>query len=202
MAFFKEWTSRLWAGLDHVVAELEDHDALVESSLRTLGQRAEKTRLELERARADGTRLRSQLALEQRNVETWREAAACEETDAEALRLLRRARRARARERRLAQQLKEHTDAEARFGERAAALTERIDALKRRQHLMRTRTAEVVARDAEPLELAPIEEVFERWDVSLTRAEHLADPFGELERQEEERSLLVELAELRRGAPE
>lgn len=201
MKIVKAWASRIWAGLDGVVAELEDHDALVESALRELEHAGKRTRRELEGVRAHGAGLRNRRALERESIDTWRTAAAREDDDAEAVELLRRARRAATREAQLHERLEEHARAERRLADQAASLAERIEALKRRQHLMRTRTAQVEAREAVPVEIAPVEEVFERWDVSLTRAEHLADAdaFSELEREEEERTLLVELAELRRG---
>jgi hypothetical protein len=64
---------------------------------------------------------------------------------------------------------------------------------------MRTRRAQAEAMPAIRLDDAPIEEIFERWDMVLTRAEHIGDPFGDLEREEEERALVEELGLLRRN---
>ena len=75
MAIFKAWASRLWAGLDRVVAELEDHDALIESALRELDRAAAKTRAELEGVRADRASLHARLSRERTSIEAWRAAA-------------------------------------------------------------------------------------------------------------------------------
>jgi phage shock protein A len=199
MGLLKSWASRLWSQVDHAVAELEDHDALVDAALRELEVAAKKARRELARVRGDGEALRSRLAQERVNATAWRKDAATSPTDEGALELLRHARRARRRAAHLEARVREHGAAEARLDEHATLLRERLETLARQHHLMRTRRAQAEAMPAIRLDDAPIEEIFERWDMVLTRAEHIGDPFGDLEREEEERALVEELGLLRRN---
>jgi len=194
---FKSFAARLWSRIDGVVAELEDHDALVESALSELDHAEKKARRELERVRADGVAIRQRLAQERVNADAWRVAAAKQRSDVEALELLRQSRRARRRATHLEARIHEHAAAEGRLADHATALRERIETLTRQHHLMRTRRAQAEAMPPISLDDVPIEELLERWDMVLTRAEHVGDPFGELEREEEERALAEELRELR-----
>jgi phage shock protein A len=196
MRFFKAWGARLWSGLDDVVAELEDHDALIGAALRELEDAERSAKRELERVSSDGVTLRNRLAQERVNAAAWRLAAARQSSDVDALELLRQARRARNRARHLLLRLEEHSTAEGRLTNHATSLRERIETLKRQHQLMRTRTAQAEAMPA--LSLDPIEELFERWDMTLSRAEHLGDPFDEMHREEEERAVRQELRELRK----
>jgi len=197
MTFIKAWATRIWSGIDQVVAGLEDHDALIEAALRELAMAEHKACRELDRVRRDGVELRRRLAQERVNAKAWRADAARQRSDAEALVLLRQARRARHRAQHLGARVEEHGSAERRLQDHATGLTERIETLKRQHHLMRTRTAQAESAPVVALETAPIEELFERWDMTLSRAEHLGDPFDELQREEEERALYEELRELR-----
>jgi phage shock protein A len=203
MGSFRGWASRLWSRVDRAVAELEDHEALVEAALAELAQAEKGARSELARVRRDGEALRGRMAQEKANAAAWRRTAADEPNDEVALDLLRHARRARARAKHLAERFYEHTVAESRLEEHADHLRERIESMKRQHHLMRTRRAQAEALPSVVgVDDASIEALFERWDMVLTRAEHVKDPFDELSREEEERALRVELRALRHRGEE
>ncbi len=71
--------------------------------------------------------------------------------------------------------------------------------MKRQRHVMRTRSAQAEALPSTVgVDDGTIEALFERWDMALTRAELVKDPFDELSREEEERLLREELSALRR----
>jgi hypothetical protein len=143
------------------------------------------------------------MAQEKANAAAWRRTAAEERDDEAALELLRHARRARARAKHLAERFYEHTVAESRLEEHAEHLRERIESMRRQHHLMRTRRAQAEAMPSiVGTDDASLEALFERWDMVLTRAEHVEDPFDELSREEEEQALRAELRALRRRGEE
>ena len=82
-----------------------------------------------------------------------------------------------------------------------AELADRIEALRRQHHVMRTRTAHVEALPETFRDGAQIEEFFDRWDHALVRAEGFVDlgdgDYGVLRSQQDEEDLRRELRELR-----
>jgi phage shock protein A len=202
MTFLKAWATRVWSGIDRAVAEIEDHDALVEVAIREVAEAARLTRAELDRMAHDGATLRDQLGRERNHADAWRRRAADEASDVEALVLLRRAQRARARADKLRAHLDEHARIEARLVDRVATLTERLDVLERQHREMRSRSAKAEAWAAASFEETPVEALFDRWDMSLAYTEHAGDidaaTFDELAYEQEDHALRRELAELRK----
>ncbi len=206
MGVFKEIAGRLWSGLDKMVAEIEDHDALVDSALRQLKHVSHGARGELVRVRADGAELAARLAQERKAEGDWRGRASDLDDDQQALECLRKARSARDRQVWLQQRLQEHARSQEQLEQHIASLVDRVAALQRQHHLMRTRTAHAEALPAIDADAGEIEEFFERWDKALTHAEYLGDPgdqaFDDLQRKQDELELRRELVELRNARSE
>jgi phage shock protein A len=201
IAAFKSWATRLWSGLDRVIAEVEDHDALVTAALRELAEAKDRADAELAGVRVEGLSLRRRLAADESAQKDAEQAAAREPDDAVAIEHLRSARRSRARAARLAGCLQEHATTEARLERRAAELADRLTTWRREHDLLKNRTARVLSpvpsEDGDS-----IDRLLDRWETILSRAGTLDDAaddaFAALSRHEEDRALKIELEELRR----
>lgn len=207
MNTFRRMSTSFVAHIDRVLGQIENHDALIESTLREMRRGAARAKTSLARVRRDGETLRRRHAEAESQEQTWRRrAVACRDKDEEkALECLRRAKRARADAEALETRLREHDVRERELTEEVRRLEHRVTELQERHHRMRTRAAcvEGVAQ-AEGVTGGPAQEIeaaFERWEERVAETElgtvPIGDPFAqEFDSAEELHDLRAELAEL------
>lgn len=210
MAHFKRWTSGLVTRVDSIVVQIENQEALVESALLDLGQRAARARAQLSRVHKDGETLRRRLTEADHEATLWRDRARTEPDQTRALECLRRAKRAAQRQAELAERAAEHDQAEQRLRRDVASIEQRLELVREQRNTMRTRQtrAEALAllRSVQGDGGYEVDQILERWDARILETEIVAgcaedayDPFMErFEREEEVADLIGELEALRK----
>jgi phage shock protein A len=206
---FKRWTVSMSSRLDQVIGQIENHEAVVTSTLREMQQAAARAKVQLRRVQSDGRLLQQRLRAEREAVETWRgRALSCGEGDSErAIECLRRSKRAAARTDELAERVADHRRSEQQLVKDVRQVEQRIVELNEKRNLMRTRQSRAEALQGlrcESLEVEQLQDVFDRWDTRVTDLELTAgttDPADALESEfvsrEERAALAAELEALR-----
>jgi len=210
MAHFKRWTSGLVTRVDSIVVQIENQEALVESAVVDLGQRAARARAQLTRVHKDGETLRRRLLESEHEATLWRDRARTEPDQTRALECLRRAKRAAQRQAELATRSTEHEHAEQRLRRDIATIEQRLEVVRGQLSMMRTRQtrAEALAllRNVQGDGGYEVDQILERWDARILETEIVAgcvedayDPFlDRFELEEEAADLLGELEALRK----
>ncbi len=206
---FRRVSSGLVASIDRVIGQVENHEALVEATLKEVRRGAARAKVSLARVRRDGDGLRARLTRATAEQEDWRRRAlGCRETDeAKALECLRRAKKAEREGAAVKERLEKHEESERRLSEEVEALQARVSELQERHNQMRTRDA--VARGSAGVDditsgaASDIESAFDRWEENLAMVEVArpatadVDTFArEFEAADDDAVLRAELEEL------
>lgn len=192
MKLLKRITTTLTASVDSAVRQIENHDALVEASIKNARHQVAESKVRLARARKEGERLTTECRKLREDEKCWAERAQTlashetemdEQTKQKALACLKR--------RNTCQQhivnyrsLSEKQDKlEAQMAEQLGNMQLRLDEMKLAQNQMRARhsNAEVqrVVNQLEPGSVDSLDDIFDRWDVKLTEAEMGQGSVGE-----------------------
>lgn len=209
MKRWKRWTTALVSRIDHVAAQVENHQALAESVIGDVRRAAARAKVQLARVLKDGERLARDLGQRREDEIRWRERARqCAESDEKrAIECLRRSKASHRQIPEIERRLEEHRKAETQLGRDVGAIEERLATLREQRNLMRTRQSRAEAMSqvagAESVGCGDLEEVFDRWDTRITELELDGDSMShvdslelEFEETEETEDLLAELAEL------
>jgi len=209
MSLFKRMSATLFARLDGVVSEIEDHEAVVRASIDELRQQVARARARLNQMLREEQRLGEHIDRQQQEAERWGERArgCAVDDEARALACLERRRHARRETERLQRSLISCREAAERLTRDIDESETRLEDLTRRYTEMRARqcgnAARTAGQDAEGSLLREVETCFERWDARLNDQElrfgakatsdALDDSFSREERDAELRAELDEL---------
>lgn len=212
MSIFKRLSATVFSGVDRVVSEIENHDAIVEVSVRDHQRALAKAKVRFNRLRADGQRLAKRLEeLQQAEAQWGRRAADQAERDQQtALQCLQKRRDCRRQIEGVEKALAEHRGAETRLAGELQTMEERINRVSQQRNLLRTRqsTADAMRtfKAIEDGSHIDIDDTFEKWEVKVMEAEIASgncDSTDDLEQQfldaETLEDLKTELAELTKG---
>ena len=209
---FRRLKRHVDARLDGMIAQVENHEALVESAIREVEASLERTEREHARVRKANLGLREGIREEHEAAASWRERALREPTEARGVECLRRSQRAQRRVDELAERLRENETLEARLLSRAAFLEQELGAFREQTALLRARQAR--NEDAGRPHAAgrtpgtDLAELFERWEARVRETELTSGslPFSiemlddEPRDAAEEAALVLELRELKEKA--
>lgn len=211
MNTFRRWTAGVFSRIDMIVAQVENHEALVNQALRELQQATARAHVQLKRVQRDGEQMRRQLADAQEASIQWKERAKRTVDDEKrALECLKRSKRAKRAVQELDRRVAEHERIEQQLAADVRGLEERLDKLKEQRNLMRTRQSRAEAMgvvQGGKIEIeGQIDEVFDRWEMRVTESEYAGgvtlsseDRFeDDFVSEEEADELRAELDELRR----
>ncbi len=214
MRRFKRLTLGVFARIDEMIAQIENHDATVNSMIQEMRRAAATAKVQLKKVQQDGRTIQTKLRENQEAVMIWRQrAAACAETEeTKALECLRRAKASKRRAESLAERAVEHTRTEQRLEQEVRQILQRLGELNEKQHLLKTRESRARALQCLNSDTATAEElqgVFNRWETRVEEMEITSgceDPNDHFEEQftsrEEEQELKEELLTLRRETDE
>jgi phage shock protein A len=212
MSLFKRLTASFTARVDHLVGQIENHDAVIGAAIADARHAAARAQVRLARLQAETQRLETRLGQLRDDEQTWaRRAVDCGATDQEkALECLRRRRLCQQQISGVAAALQRHQRAVAQLGADVRFAEQRISELVQQRSLLRTREATAEALHS-VAELAPnldnrLADTIERWEVRVSASELAAgsretgcaeDSLAqEFVTQEERASLEDELAQL------
>ena len=209
------WTASLVSRVDGMVTRIENHESLAASAIRDVRQAAARATVQLRRVRADGSRLRDELAARRDAEQSWKERAArVGDTDRDkAIECLRRSKRANRETVELERRLAEHERIEKQLASDVAVVEDRLSRLEDQRNVLVTRQSRAEAlgtvRDAQAPGGFDVDEVFGRWETRVAEREYAGAclPRGDdletsFSQEEEGEALGAELDDLlERGAP-
>lgn len=210
MRRIKRWTTTIVASFDSMIGQIENHEALINSSIREMQEAGSRARVQLRRVKTDGQGMRKRLLeLEETRV-LWKERAlaVAEEDKQRALECVRRVKRAEREKGALEEQEREHSKIEKQLTDDLAQMEERLQKLKQQRNILKTRQYRVdalkAARGEDSHLYSEMDEIVDRWDQKVSQCEFFADIAPHLEdelevefsNKEEESDLEAELREL------
>ena len=213
MSIIKRLSATLVSGIDKVVGEIENHDAVIQTSLNEMRKRIAEAKVRLGQVQREEARLQQKIQEQQGNVERWRQRAIDSakgeaREEAKALDCLQRGHRCR-------QQIDKLEQARAQYRQSADKLAldiesseQRLLEMKQKHTLMRARQSSSSALnatgDADAARL--LDTTFDRWEINISQAETVLDMHDNvdaLEREfitrEQQQELRSELAALLAG---
>jgi len=209
MNFITRISATLLSGVDNTVSQIENHDAIVEASLRESQRAAAQARVRLQRVKRDGeSMLRKQKTLLQK-IENWSARAQANHANDRqlALQCIARRKQCISEEQEVQVALKQHTELEQQLVETITTIERRITDMSRQRNQMRSRQSAAealrVMNKIEGSNNNGIDDTFERWDLTISETEINAgvsslpmesDPLdAQFDAEEEQQALEAEL---------
>ncbi|SHJ37377.1 phage shock protein A (PspA) family protein [Malonomonas rubra DSM 5091] len=177
MKAIKRWTTGIFSRVDWAVSQIENQEALINSTLKESREAVAKAKVRLGRLRQDGNKLRQRLQNEEQNVERWRERAAqvAKADEARAIDCLRRGRQAEQLRSQLQKRVREHEQVEAQLGKEVAGMEEQLAELVEKRNMMRSRQSCAEALSSIQVGSTDIgnevDDIFDRWEIRITEKE-------------------------------
>jgi len=177
MNFISRLSATLLSGVDKTVSQIENHDAVVEASLKESQRAAAKARVRLQRVKRDGESLiQRQEALAQK-IKHWSERAKANHiTDRQlALQCIARRKQCVSDEQDIRAALKRHAELEQQMVDTITKIEKRVTDMSRQRNQMRSRQSAAealrVINRIEGNSGNGIDDTFERWDITISETE-------------------------------
>lgn len=178
MGLFNRLAATVVAGIEESVNQIENHDAVIEASLKEARQAASKASVRLGRVKKDGEKMRSRLDKlideETRWAERARAVAATDE--ARALECVRRRRDCQQRIESTAVALQDQETLEQRLNDRLRQIESRLQEIAQTRNQLRSRESVAEAnrhlRDMDADIGGDIDATLERWEVRVGVSEY------------------------------
>ena len=209
MSIFKRLSATLVSRIDHVVGEIENHEAVVQASINEMSKKLAQAKVHLKQVHREEEKLQQQIRTEQENIQRWQQRAVISaKTDEKAaLDCVQRAQRCKTQAERQQQALSHYSQTREKLSGNIQASEQRLQAMKQKLTLMRARESSNSALSAtqeyDNDVMQCVEASFDRWEVNLCKDEILLDnedPIDTMEHdfvsQEQQQSLRDELARL------
>ena len=180
MNTLKRLSSGIIANINWMVGQIENHEGLVDATIKEASQSAAKAKVQLNKVKLDGQSMKKKL-IELRNAEElWQERAKkiAPSDEQRAFACLRRKKTATEQIKNLEEQQLEHSKMEKQLSEDLSKIEEKLHRLKNQKNLMRTRESRAEALKALKLDdsdiFYEIDSIFERWESKVTQYEILS----------------------------
>jgi len=204
MKLIKRLSTSISATLDSAVGQIENHDAIVEATIKQTRQSVAKTKARINTLRQQLHTYETQLKEAREQFESWTERAAslAENDQAKALQCVARRNQYEAEIGRLNHSSEQQRDLIRDVSHNLQKLQSKLDEMTQKHNLMRSRqtVADVNRAVATVSNDDSISETFERWESTVLEHEFAVsdactrDPLdAELTRQEDEADLLAQL---------
>lgn len=177
MKLFSRISATVLAGVDRTVSHVENHDAVIEASLKETQRAAARARVRLQRVKRDGETLRSTQDALKNKVEHWtlRAKDNHEINRSLALQCLARRKQCISEEQELQAVITQHVSMEEKLTTTIVSIEKRATEMSQQRNQMRSResTAEaqrIISR-VDNIETGGVDDIFERWDLSICETE-------------------------------
>lgn len=208
MKLIKRLSTSITASLDSAVGQLENHDAIVEASIKQTRQAVAKTRARINTLRQQHQAYQAQLkeANEQYKLWTQRAASLADQDQAKALQCVARRNQCEADIDRLSHSEKQQAELVIDVTTNLQTLQSKLDEMTQKHNLMRSRqtVADVNRAVAYANTDDTLNDTFERWESAVLEHEFaVSDACArdsldlELTRDENDADLLAQLAQIR-----
>lgn len=211
MSIFKRLSATVYARVDESVRQIENHDAVITTSLTQTRTKIAQAKVQLNRVRADGKKLDNDINTLRETESKWTSRAQdnADKDEDVALSCLIRRRECQGQIAALKESLVRHQNVEQRLNSDITQLEKRLSTMTEQRNLLRTRqsTAEVnrCLQQIDGQGNLDIDDSFERWEQKIMVNEldiettPTGDDFEQRFIDEEERSeLKAELSVLRK----
>lgn len=177
MSIIKRISATITSTVDSAVRKVENHDAIINVSLKDTQTAAARTRVRLARVQKDGNQLKRRQQELKLAVTRWAERAksTAATDEAKALECLRRRNECQQQARNLEDSLAQHLVLENRITENLKKIEHRISEVSQQRNMMRSRQSAAdamrVINNIDSGTCSEIEETFDRWEVNLGETE-------------------------------
>ena len=181
MSLFRRITATISASMDNVVSRVEDHDAIIESSIRECRQAAAKIKVRLARVQKDGQQLHSRKKLVEQDLLNWtnRAVTTMKQDEDAALNCLKRKKQSEAKLQQIAESLMQFEQAEKKLTQNLAEIQSRLRDISQKRNTMRSRQsvseATRILNKIEGYSDYALDETFDRWETCLLETEMLSE---------------------------
>lgn len=210
MKTIRRFTSGIVASIDWLSSQVENHEALVNAAVKDVEKATGKARVQFNRVKMDGKKLRETLQELRDKEELWKERAknTAKNDQEKALVCLKRSKNIQARIGDLEVQERKHSSQEKVLEVELEKLSEHLNKLKSKRNILRIRETQARAFTSlakeDSLLFEDIDAVFDRWETTISTKELQGDinhsEYDSLEEEfedkEENSELKAELEEL------
>jgi len=193
------------AGVDKTVSHIENHDAVIEASLKESQRAAAQARVRLQRVTRDGEALAQRQKLLQQKIEHWlvRAKSNHDKDRSLALQCIAKRKQCISDELEIRDALKRHAETEKRMVETISTIEKRVTSMSQQRNQMRSRQSAAealrVINRIEGNDTNGIDDTFERWDISISETEinaGVSSEYAELDTLDDSFTLIEEQQEL------
>ncbi len=192
MSIFKRLSTTIATQLDHVVGEIENHDAIVKASISDLKKKIVEAKVRLDHVRNETNQLQNQVSQHQTDAKRWQSRAIeCAQTDEQkALSCVSRARQCEQQISQLESAVNQYQQSAKKLDQDIKTAENRARELKQKHDLMRARqsscaTLKVTQETDEDL-TSMLCDTFDRWEIKLRQTELSIDAQPHIDSLEQE----------------
>jgi len=203
MSIFKRLSTTFVARLDQIVGDIENHDSVVEATVKELQKKVAEANIRSERVTREANQLQAQITQRQSDSERWRKRAieCAKEDEHKALECVSRARHCDQQAEQLKQTLQQYQHAASKLARDIATAEQRSREVKQKHSLMRARqsTASAIeaSHNAGDESITMLSDTFDRWELKLRQAEMSLETYPNIDHLEQEFVQQEENSELR-----
>lgn len=210
MSTIRRWTAGLVTSFDSMISQVENHEALVNASIKEVQQAGARAKVQIGRVRTDGQMMRRRLSELKNQEEQWTERAlrTAAIDEAKAVQCVKRKKRIEREIAELETQILGHNKLEKQLSSDLALIDDKLTRLRQQRNLLRTRQSRAEAlktlqQDDSGI-ISEIDDIFERWEIKVAEyeagaqapmrgADELEQDFATEEEREELKTALQEL---------
>jgi len=177
MSIFKRLSATLVSRIDHVVGEIENHEAVIQATLSDRQKKVAEAKVRLGQVRSEQQQLKHQLQKQQDNILLWRKRAieCAKGNEDKALECINRRRYCQQKSKTLEKTLEQYTQTADRLAKDIETSQQHLTEMKQKLTLMRARQSPRLALnvtdDASNHSANALEDSFNRWEVSMDQTE-------------------------------
>jgi phage shock protein A len=177
MKTLRRWTSSITSSFEWMISQVENHDALINASIKEVQSAGARAQVQFKRMQNDGQNMRKRLTELRSAAEQWRaRAVQCAMQDEKrALECLRRQKRLQKDIGELESQEREHAKVEKQLAQDLVSIDERLQRLRQQRNTLRTRQSRAEALQSLQSDdgrlLSEIDDIFERWETKVAEYE-------------------------------
>jgi len=192
MSLFKRFSATVLSGIDQVVGEIENHDAVVQTTLKDMSNKIAAAKVNLSQMSREEDRLKLQIQEQREKVKRWQQRAieTAKKDEAKALECVSRSRLSQNQVDKLKKSLLRYQRSSEKLAADLSLSEQRLVELKQKQRLMRARqstsSALKISSEANNDSMQLLDNTFDRWEVNISQVEMLNDDCTDIDPIESE----------------
>ena len=178
MTIFKRMTTSIWASVDRIVTQMENHEALVDASIAEIQRSAAKAKVSLNRVQTDGEKMRARIEENEKARGAWEQRAVrcAKEDEAKALECLKKRNALTRQIETLRVQETEHRNVETQLAADLEAIEKNLRELRVKRNVLKTRESRAdalsVLHGDDSRLVGEIGNILDRWEARVQTSEY------------------------------